>query len=117
MLSHLMTCITYNAIKKDLISEFRSAKTLNDQKKAFMSLQIWSSESAPSFSECFYCEGQFLVICDRLELDDVVTSAFSLLASHPHLKLYLKGITCTLSSICEIKEALWIFILTSSHPP
>ena len=105
MVPHLMTCTTWHAVKQALISEFGSAQTLSNQKQAFMSIQIRAGETAPAFAERFYREAQVLVTCGKLNLDDAVTAAVSLVASHPHLQLYLKGVRRSLTSIREIKEA------------
>lgn len=88
---HLMTCNTWVAVKNVQISEFGSDETLSNQKQAFMAIQIRSGETAPEFAKCFYQEAQVLVTCGKLGLDDDVTAAVSLVASHPHLQLYLKG--------------------------
>lgn len=100
-----MKCRIRATFEETPFSEFGSAETLRDQKKAFFPIQLWQGETTPAIAERFYLEDQVLDACGSLNFADAVTAAVSAVALQNHFQLYLKGICQTPTSFLDIKEA------------
>ena len=106
MFPHLMVYTTWEQVCTALVQEFGSNQTLFNQKQEFMAIQLKKNEATDDFAESFYQEAQVLLTCQKVTLDDAISTAISTMSVQPHLQLYIKGIKRSFQYISDIKEAI-----------